>query len=71
MMELQLFFHEFVQSWWNCALQNPESLFPNTFKYIEDHVRPVGLKIMKKNQVLEGIQAGYDEMLKMHELMRI
>ena len=67
MMELQLFFHEFVQPWWNCALQNPESLFPNTFKYIEDNVRPVELKIMKKNQVLEGIQAGYDEMLKMHE----
>jgi hypothetical protein len=65
--EFQLFFHEFVQPWWNCALQNPESLFPNTFKYIEDHVRPVELKIMKKNQVLEGIQAGYDEMLKMHE----
>jgi hypothetical protein len=65
-MELQLFFHEFVQPWWYCALQNPDSLFPNTFKYIEDHV-PEGMKIMKKNQVLEGIQAGYDEMLKMHE----
>jgi hypothetical protein len=25
------------------------------------------MQIIKKNQVLEGIQAGYDEMLKMHE----
>ena len=66
MLEIQIFFHQFVQPWWNLALTKPEKQFPKTFKYIADHVQE-DKRVLKRNQVLAGIKAGYDEMIKMHE----
>jgi len=66
MLEIQPFFRNFVQPWWNKAKIDPKGTFPKTFKYIEDHV-PADKKELKRKQVVAGINAGYNEMLKMHE----
>ena len=57
-------------SWWQSALTKPESHFEEMFNYINSHVNEDdGIRKLKIQQVKVGIQAGYDQIIKMTEML--
>ena len=66
MMELHLFLHDFVQKWWTKALVDPNDVFPRTFKYINEIWKDdIEEKRFRTHQIMKGVRAGHDEILKM------
>ena len=70
MMELHLFWFEFIMPWWQSALTKPESHFKEMFNYINSHVKEDDdTRKLKIQQVKVGIQAGYNQIIKMTEML--
>ena len=69
-MELHLFWFEFIMPWWQAALTKPETHFKEMFKYINSYVKEEdGNCKLKIKQVKAGIQAGYNQIIKMTEML--
>ena len=70
MMELHIFWFEFIMPWWQTALTKPETHFEEMFNYINSYVKEDdGTRKLKIQQVKVGIQAGYDQIIKMTEML--
>ena len=68
-MELHTLWFEFVCPWWNGSLKEPEALnFKETFEAI-DRLNDETKKEMKRKQVRKGIKAGYNQIVKLSEIL--
>ena len=68
-MELHTLWFEFVCPWWESSLNNPEEVnFKETFSYIST-IENEEVRNMKKKQVKNGIKAGYNQMVKLSEIL--
>ncbi|KAL7541570.1 hypothetical protein ACHAWF_006970, partial [Thalassiosira exigua] len=68
MMEFPKLLREFIAPWWLLAVESPEERFPKTFARIEA-MENEELAEMKKDQVIFGIEAGYNEIAKLYSRM--
>ena len=58
--------HDFIQPWWSNANHDPRGAFSRTFKYIDTAWSNNKVdKKFRKSQIMKGINAGFEEMLKM------
>lgn len=66
-MEVHLFLFEFVFPWWNKATEHWTEVFKQTFESLNGCDLGDEVKGLKKKQILKGIKAGCDEIVKMME----
>ena len=64
MMEVHDLYFDFVLPWWTKAVQDPASKFPKTMGYLDTNFHGKQKK-MKKRQIIRGIKAGCNELIKM------
>ena len=64
MMEVHEFLFRFELPFWKKALANSETSFPKTFESLDD-IPDVIQRELKRKQVVAGIRAAYDELVKM------
>ena len=64
MMEIYDVWLGFEVPWWNKAIKNPELQLPKTMKYLDDNFEGEE-HAFRKSQIMRGLNAGRDEMMKM------
>ena len=55
--------------WWKKAHDDPESCFPNTWRFVKEKMEDKGfveMAQMKQDQLKHGIQGAYDEITKIY-----
>jgi len=55
----------FMIPFWKNAIDDPEKTFPQCFEFIDSNFTTEEEKTKRRSQILDGIRAGYDELLKM------
>jgi hypothetical protein len=68
MLEMHALWFEFIMPWWEEAKQNPSLRFTKTFECLNSEVK-VDDHILKRKQLLAGINAGHAKLLKMSHLL--
>ena len=64
MFEIHDFYFEYIAPWWELAINEPEKRFPKTFALIAT-IEDEGDRELKRKQIIAGIAAGHDELVKM------
>ena len=66
-LELHELYFGFMIPFWTKAVEDPDETFPETYKFIEDNFVDEDEKKRRKKYIQDGIQAGFDELVKMTE----
>ena len=71
MLELHSFIFEFVMPWWSKATKDLKSVLPKTYSYWKSNFKDQKKNNaqLKWNQLCQGVQHGYNQILKMLKLL--
>ena len=69
MLEYSQLVFEYIRPWWTVANKSPKDCFPHTMAYLHNHFKAGEERNKRMLQIVNGINSGYTEMIKMVEQM--